>query len=386
MQGLEAVGTPACMARRFINLRLSSFGKSGAEMRILTTWSLRGLIALGLVLAAWAGAAAFIESLAHRAAKDIAANAGAEPADPNIRVRKTTHPEELGRRLTAEVFEAFTASDPDAERSLLLRLRPFLTHASLPDLLRVERGAIETLYLDGYCDSAARVLAFLLRGNGIDARQINLIGFSGQAHSLVRARRGDGSAFLLDPHTGLVPVAEGRLLSAAEIRERLEAGAAAEEVWQPVTEKAAYNSIYDDFSSIRLSEQSAPFEWRVSLDLGDRDRLRLGALDGSDQGTGEAAAAAGLGIYWHYLGHRYDRGWTRVLVPQQRVRITFTLTDTPRKGIITTDTAPRIEGRDIVYEVEAGQPLRFHDGRASIGLRSLNSYIPVDSILVEKRG
>ena len=146
---------------------------------------------------------------------------------------------------------------------------------------------------------------------------------------------------------------------------------------------ATFHPIYETFQDVELSVQGAEFEWSVTLDLGGRNHLQLGVLDGLSAGTGDAAAKEKLGVHWNYLGHRYDRGWTRTLVAAQATKITFYLVDDPRPGIITSDQQPTIRGRAVTYVLEKDEALKLHDGRATISILSLNSYISVDAIKIE---
>jgi hypothetical protein len=61
------------------------------------------------------------------------------------------------------------------------------------------------------------------------------------------------------------------------------------------------------------------------------------------------------------------------------------LIEDARAGVITTDSEPKVTGNTVVYEVSAGETLKFHDGRAEINWRTLNSYQLIDSIYFEAR-
>jgi len=330
------------------------------------------LLTLGAPLL-WAAGVAAIEARGSAEARAYAADLDLAGA-----------PAEAAQRLTARIFETYAAPSKGETLPILLRLRPFLSHRLLPGALRVDQGAIEAIHLNGHCDAAARSLAFVLRENGIPAAQVNLIGAAGEAHTIVRADLPGREPALLDPHTGLAPLHQGRLLGEAEAKRLQSDGAPAESVWRPLSDKARFNAVFRNFPDLAVVEQGDAFEWRRRLSLKERDRLALGALDGSAEDVGDAAGAAGLGVYWTYLGHRYDRGWTRSLVADHAMQITFHLLDDPRPGVITSDQSPRIEGRRAVYRLAAGEALSLHDGRATISLTRLNSYVGVDAIVVER--
>ncbi|MEQ8603762.1 MAG: hypothetical protein RIB45_10615 [Marivibrio sp.] len=335
------------------------------------------LTAAALAFAApllWAAGVAALEARGREAAREFAADLDLSGA-----------PERAAQALTARIFETYSAPSDGASQPLLLRLRPFLSNRLLPEPLRVAPGAIEAIHLTGHCDAAARSLAYVLRVNGVPAAQMNLIGAAGEAHTIVRADLPGRGPALLDPHTGLAPKRHGRLLGEAEAKRLQRAGVPAESVWRPLSERARFHSVFRRFPDLAVVEQGAPFEWRRPLSLDGRERLMLGALDGASDDVGDAAAAQGLGVYWTYLGHRYDRGWTRTLVAEEAMRITFHLLDDPRPGVVTSDRTPRIDGRRVVYELAVSETLSLHDGRATISLTRLNSFIGVDAIEVEAR-
>jgi hypothetical protein len=98
-----------------------------------------------------------------------------------------------------------------------MRLRPYLTNNILPTPIRVRPGAIEILEMDGFCDAAARTLAFLLRREGLDAAQFNIVAPYG-GHVVVEVRD-SGKTYMLDPLLGVIPMVDGRILSPIEARD-----------------------------------------------------------------------------------------------------------------------------------------------------------------------
>jgi hypothetical protein len=345
---------------------------AGVEMKILgrIAWA---CVALAAGAIAWMAVVAVIDAKGREAARTYAAN-----------LDFRTNPGTAAVILTGRVFETYTAEGADASKPFLLRIRPFLSHAYLPEILRVAPGAIEAIYLNGHCDAAARSLAYVLSANGMPAEQINLIGAAGQAHSIVQATLPDGETILLDPHTGLAPFHDGRAIGAELAKSLQTNGIPADDIWKPIVGTAKFHPIYDRFPEISLTPQGAAFDWRVTLDLGERERLQLGVIDGSSAGTSDAAAAEGLGVYWDYVGHRYDRGWTRILTATQPVTITFHLVDDPRPGVITSVREPQIEDRKLIYSLAEGEALRFRDRLATPSLLTLRSYIEVDAITIER--
>ena len=87
----------------------------------------------------------------------------------------------------------------------MLRLRPYVTNALPPSILRYPNGAIETLIETGLCDNASHMLAFILKQKGYETVQWNMITASA-AHSALLVSMHDGRKVLVDPFYGFVVV------------------------------------------------------------------------------------------------------------------------------------------------------------------------------------
>ena len=335
--------------------------------------SVVGLVALMILgIVGWVSLVVALEAYGHRQALAFAREAQAAGTS-----------EATAKLLTAKVYESFIGTDPDAP-PLLLRLRRFLSHPLLPDLLSVDEGAIEAIYLEGHCDSASRSLVYVLGAIGIEAIPVYLLGPMGEAHTVVEATLPGGKLVMLDPFFGLVPEHQGGLLAGSEAQTVLREGTAPQEIWQPVSPRAHYSIFFDTFETFSLTDQGADFEWRRHLDLGVVDTLQIGAFDGSSKEVPEAAGALSLGAHWHYLGHRYERGWTRTLVADHAMRVTFHVLEHPRAGVLTSDLEPEIQPGKVIYTLGKGDALSFVDRRATRSIRTLRSYIGVDAITVER--
>ncbi len=339
-------------------------------MKTIAIWTV-SLVVFGVV--ALTGFKVLVEAYAKQSALDFV---GQAEGQMNL--------DALAIDLTKRVYEIYLTSDPQ-EKPFLLKLRPFVTHTGLPAFLRVEPGAIEVIELRGHCDASARTLAYLIQKLGYQAVQLNLIGRRGGAHTIVRVYRPDGTTFLVDPHTGLVPIVDQNVLSGSEVSSYQTAGMAPEEIWQPVSDSAKFHPVFLQFPDFIQAEQGSTTVLPAVIPQIPETGLRVGTLDGSSEGTGDAAGELGLPVYWDYLGHRYDRGWTREMSFHQDARVTFVLIEDVRAGVITTDKQPQVTGNMVVYEVSAGETLKFHDGRADINWRTLNSYQLIDSIYFEAR-
>ncbi len=106
----------------------------------------------------------------------------------------------------------------------------------------------------------------------------------------------------------------------------------------------------------------------------------LGEIDGNDRDVEAAAKNSGMRPYWHYVGHRYDRGFVRILKAAQPVRIVMTLTAPAEAGVLTSDPEPIMNGDTLTWELQAGERIVFRDGLSKVSLTRLNSYIPIDQI------
>ena len=110
--------------------------------------------------------------------------------------------------------------------------------------------------------------------------------------------------------------------------------------------------------------QNTGLDIEVQVKLTDNKPIALGRRDGHTRDVRRDGLSHGMTSYWIYLGHKYDRGWTRVLQFTQDTRVEIGLTEPVNSGFITTSTRPRIEGDTLVYVVAAGESLAFVDGLA----------------------
>ena len=90
----------------------------------------------------------------------------------------------------------------------------------------------------------------------------------------------------------------------------------------------------------------------------------------------------GLNPYWHYIGHKYNREWIRVLSTPEPVTITMTLVDPAEGGILNATPHPEMNGKILRWNLKAGDKLTLTDNDAKLSLKRLNSYIGVDQIII----
>ena len=89
--------------------------------------------------------------------------------------------------------------------------------------------------------------------------------------------------------------------------------------------------------------------------------ISIGKIDGNADDVMNSLKNYGIPPYLHYVGSRYDRSWVRVLIAQQPVRLEMVLTQPVRKGVITSDPTPLVEGNKMTWELQPGQLLTFYD-------------------------
>ena len=281
--------------------------------------------------------------------------------------------------LTREVHRWWTTNSYAESPPLLWRLRPYLTHDYVPAIFRLPEGVIDTLHAEGLCDSAARTLGYILEAADIQSDQLNIVNRFAGAHSVVLARFPDGREAMLDPLYGIVPQVDGELISPDRAFEASKNPGFGGDIWRKLA-PTSDDRFYEMFEHAVFSVQNTTLEIDVEVRLTDNESIALGQRDGSAVDVQRAGLSRGLTSSWTYLGHKYDRGWTRVLRFPQGTRVEIGLTEPVNSGFITTSTRPRIEGDALVYTVAAGESLAFVDGLAERDWTKLKSYQDVDYI------
>lgn len=275
---------------------------------------------------------------------------------------------------TRMVHTAYVRSQVDPRPGLLMRLRPYLTNNILPGLVRVRPGSIEILEMDGFCDAAARTLAFLLRRENMDAAQFNIVAPYG-GHVVVEARD-TNETYMLDPLLGIIPMVDGSILSPLEARE-----AAAQQLsWYQLLSDTANPSYYRQFEKAVFARQGGGLTISATVRLEPGTELILGNIDGDDIDVVRAGNTEFLSPYWHYMGSRYDRSWRRQIQFEQDTLVTIVLTDDVNPRFLNISPAPAIDGRTLTVRVGAGQTLDMIDGSARRDYLLFRSYQDVDQI------
>lgn len=272
------------------------------------------------------------------------------------------------------IHAAYVRSQTDPRPGLLMRLRPYLTNNILPWPIRVQPGAIDLLEIDGVCDAAARTLSFLLRREGLDAAQFNIVAPHG-GHVVVEVRDTD-ETYMLDPLLGVIPMVDGRILSPLEARD----AAAKQLPWYQLLSDTADPSYYRKFEKAVFARQGGSLTIKATVRLEPGTELILGSIDGDDIDVVRAGNTESLSPYWHYMGSRYDRSWRRQILFEQDTLVTIVLTDDLNPRFLNISPAPEINGRTLTVRVGAGQTLDMIDGSARRDYLLFRSYQDVDQI------
>ena len=282
--------------------------------------------------------------------------------------------------VTKHVHELFHSNKNDKNFPLLLRLRPYLTNEKLPKFISLPEGMIETISPYGWCDNAARMTKFVLAQDGIKSRQWNMVTPTA-AHAALQIRYNEKEV-LIDPFYGVIPEGvDGNSLSAEAAKNEKQKGR------NPFVLIASTSNIefYESFENVMMAAQGDPLELLSNISL-DKGELKIGKIDGSSYDVYKEGVKNKISPHWTYIGHRYDRSWTRKLSVDEPAKVTFVLTKEPLKKVITSNEEPIISGNKLTWVLDEGEQLIFNDGEAGFLWSDLKSYIEVDQIIITPLG
>lgn len=274
--------------------------------------------------------------------------------------------------LTGEIFRHFHHQDPG--EIPLYRLRPYLTNSRLPSWFRLPDGVMETLLEKGYCDNAARMLAFALQRENIHSVQWNMVS-PGMAHSALLVSLPDGRKILADPFYGYITAD-----TPEQAQARLKAGEEFSAVFSPLSAQSD-SAFYKAFTDISMSAAGHDLRLESTLPPLHGKPLTLGTLDGSDLDVKQDGANKNITPFWHYAGHKYNREWVRVLKAAEPVTVTMDLLDVPGDTSFAAPV-PAVNAKTLAWTLRPGETLTFRDGIAKFSFKRLNSYIGIDRITI----
>lgn len=285
-------------------------------------------------------------------------------------------PDEKVIAIASRIFETFHHKDP--AKVPLLRIRGYITNRRLPEILRLENGVIETHIETGMCDNAARMLAFVLKQEGFESVQWNMVTQQG-AHSALLVTMPDQRKVLVDPYYGYITVDEnGHLISPEQAHDLIMAGTPLDNVFKPLGENSDIR-FYNNFKDVFMAAQGDNMIIRATIPDFEGE-LVLGKVDGDHIDVKSAGSQHHMTYAWHYAGHLYNREWVRVLKTNKPVRVVMTLVSDVEDGVVTSEPKPEITGKEMIWDLDAGDKITFYDGRAKISPTRLNSFIGVDQI------
>lgn len=303
-------------------------------------------------------------------------------ADSFLTHIEETDAENFVYEATRAVHKVFASEAPHT--SVLLRLRPFISNRRLPGWLRVPDGALETVNPSGLCGNAARMLTFVLSRRGLEAYQWNMVS-SSRGHAAVVVDLPDGQRVLSDPFYGVIARdKDGQLLGPFEAQRIVRRTGRIEEALHPLFPDSELD-FYEEFADVVMSAQGESLVIHTLIPtLGDKP-LVLGDVNGHAHDLMSALTDRRMTPNWSYVGRKRDQGWVRHLQAVEPVNITFVLTDNPDAGVLTSNKPPAISGKSLSWDLEAHEMLIFTDGLARASISRMNSYIPVDQIVIEAR-
>lgn len=281
--------------------------------------------------------------------------------------------------IASQIFKNFHHQDPATIP--LLRFRGYITNQRLPKFIRLPNGVMETLIQKGYCDNAARVLSFALKQENIKAVQWNMVSANG-GHSALLVTTPDNEEVLVDPFYGYITINEKKqLIHPKTAQEQMKSGKNFKEIFLPLGENS-YPDFYKEFKNMSMAAEGEDLTLRSILPKLHDTPLILGQINNDELDVKSAGALHGLNPYWHYMGHKYNREWVRILTVNEPVHIVMTLVAPVETGILTATPPPVVEGYKLVWDLRAGESITLTDKLAKLSLRRLNSYIGVDQIAI----
>ncbi len=259
-----------------------------------------------------------------------------------------------------------------ADHPILSRLRPYISNARLPDFIRIPTGATETVMMEGWCDDAGRALTYILSKRNVESRQFNFVGPS-NAHSAVIAQF-DKPA-LLDPYYGYHTITQNGVVPPEE--------AAAKHALIPIDEKSN-RAFYAHFDKLSMGAQGDEMTITAALPA---KKVTLGSIDGKTDDARDDMMKNDMTPMWNYIGHKYDRGWTRELIADEAMQVDIILTRPANENVLRTLTpAPVVNGTKLTWNLLKGDKIISKDGLAGISWTRLKSYIDIDQMLITPTG
>ncbi len=232
-----------------------------------------------------------------------------------------------------------------------------LSHRIMPEFLRLKRGSLALLYMDGQCSNMSWVLERLYAELGIEAMQHNLIG-PRSAHAALSARLG-GEWVYLDPFYGVAFEENERLISLSRLQTLVSAGAEPGDYMIALSDKPTLR-VYQGVDRVSHARDGDPLDARIDLPLGG-GKVAVGTLDGQWADVSSQGARKGLTSHLHYVGPRYSRYFFFRFTADpdaapRGFRIVFHLLDeVDPDNLPESNVAARLDANKLIYETDNPQ-------------------------------
>ncbi len=254
-------------------------------------------------------------------------------------------------------------------------------HRLVPEPLRLPRGSIDLLRMEGTCSDLSRALEYLYGKAGFEAVQHNLMAPKG-AHSAVSVRLGQDWVFL-DPFMRVAFQNGGTLMSLPAAVAAAQAGSKAEELVLPLGEGPDL-TLYHQLDRIDEGRMNEPFVLNIRLPA---RAIALGTQNRVAHDVTSAGRALGLGSHLAYIGPRYGREIGLKFQAPGRFRATFMLLQAPDPDRLPRTDAARmvVESNRLILE-SAGPQMSLDYSRMPWSLDAIlrgQSWYDVDQVAFE---
>lgn len=261
-----------------------------------------------------------------------------------------------------------------------LKFRPYITNKRLPEFIRLKTGVIETLIPRGMCDNASRTLAFILEQRDFSSTQWNMVSLLNGGHSALVTTKNNNTVFA-DPFLGVVAQnKQSQLISPIEAQTRISQNNSIEKTIIKLDENSK-TSYYEAMPEMFMAAEGESLEIKSKIPK-PIEKITLGTIDGSNEDVKADKLIISTMPYGHYVGHKYNREWIRTYQAQSPIKIEIILTEQPEQGVLTSEPPATISGKKLTWTLNTNEKLTFHDGQAKINWQRLNSFIPVDQIII----
>jgi len=226
----------------------------------------------------------------------------------------------------------------------------------LPKPFKPSKNSISFLSGEGLCTEFVAAARWVLDNRLEVVRHDVLSPRSG--HSAISIKLSDGRWVYADPFYGWIFQDENRLLSLAEVRQRLAAGEQLEKYavrLKPDANAHYYTALSESFDA----KEFEAMDVQLRLPLDGRKRWSMGELDGSWQDVQRAGQNAKLTSHFFYVGRRYPTNIRfHYYLPEDArpYQLMFHLTETPTPGALPRfSIRPVIEGKTLRFRLGPSQ-------------------------------